>query len=757
MRRSLLLFVFLCAVYLLTYSGRITLNDEAEMYDITSSIVDFGDRRYDVFNWFAWTRYAPSGMSDANALYPMSKSPIEPVFILSGTPLYWLATQTSGIGLLHMTLLLNIFISALAGVLMYRYVLLLGYEERLALSAALMLGLMTILWAYSRTYFREPLALLLILLTAFYLEHLRQKKNPIFAGAAVITFLLAYYTKESSLMAVPGLLLVMMPNQWLKRWTDGVLLLVLLVTVVAGVTDVFANSLPEIQFRQYKTGGEFFRIALHGYLISPTASIWATSPIVLLAIPGGWLLLRRKQRRYVWVMLLVLLGFAWGHALSADRHWIGGTTLPPRFIIPALPFMILVSIPALEWLMQHKRWLIGIVLIALYWQFINAVLAWQEYPDHLPEESLNIVNWQPALDQVRYARPFVLTPVLFEKNLDIAWIRTDAPLWFVMFSGLAGMSLFWLWRDWWRRWLWGLPIMLLVMIGVGLKLIYVDPAYWGQNQALIAASVELDQQEQPGDVLLLNDPLYQPFFFNYRLFDKARVVSLQTSPGERGSFEQVPAVVSDNVIDLIDPVARRLIDALATKRKRLWLLMETGPFLPWAIRPIERYMTEYYYPVAEYAFDPTVRLLLFSTVRAPDAPPEIALDQPFGDGLLLTGVALPLGTTYAAGDILPISFYWYALDDAEQDYTVALFLVDEFGNVVAQGRDTTFVGGFVPRLKTGDVVQDNRAIQIPDALPTGSYQLWLRLYWFENDTIKTLTLEDGKDIAVLPVSIQIAR
>ncbi len=757
MRRALLLFIFLCAVYLLTYSGRITLNDEAEMYDITSSIVDFGDRRYDVFNWFAWTRYAPSGISDPNSLYPMSESPIEPVFILSGTPLYWLATQISGVGLLHTTLLLNIFISALASVLIYRYVLLLGYEERLALSAALMLGLMTILWAYSRTYFREPLALLLILLTAFYLEHLRQTKKPIFAGAAVITFLLAYYTKESSLMVVPGLLLIMMPNQWLKRWTDGVLLLVLLVTVVAGVTDVFANSLPEIQFRQYKTGGEFFRIALHGYLISPTASIWATSPIVLLAIPGGWLFLRRNQRRYVWVMLVVLLGLAWGHALSADRHWIGGTTLPPRFIIPALPFMILVSIPALEWLMQHKRWLIGIVLIALYWQFLNAVLAWQEYPDHLPEESLNIVNWQPALDQVRYARPFVLTPVLFEKNLDIAWVRTHVPLWFVMFGGLASTTLFLLWRDWWRRWLWGLPVVLFVMIGVGLKLIYVDPAYWGQNQALIAASVELDQQEQPGDVLLLNDPLYQPFFFNYRLFDKARVVSLQTSPGERGSFEQVPAVVSDNVIDLIDPVARRLIDALATKRKRLWLLMETGPFLPWAIRPIERYMTEYYYPVAEYAFDPTVRLLLFSTVRAPDAPPEIALDQSFGEGLLLTGVTLPLGTTYAAGDILPISFYWRALDDAEQDYTVALFLVDETGAVVAQGRDTTFVGGFVPRLKAGELVQDNRAIQIPDELSAGNYQIWLRLYWFENDTIKTLTLEDGKDITVLPISIQIGK
>ncbi|PJF21989.1 MAG: hypothetical protein CUN56_08280, partial [Phototrophicales bacterium] len=753
MRRALLLFIFLCAVYLLTYSGRITLNDEAEMYDITSSIVDFGDRRYDVFNWFAWTRYAPSGISDPNSLYPMSESPIEAVFILSGTPLYWLATQISGVGLLHTTLLLNIFISALASVLIYRYVLLLGYEERLALSAALMLGLMTILWGYSRTYFREPLALLLILLTAFYLEHLRQTKKPIFAGAAVITFLLAYYTKESSLMVVPGLLLIMMPNQWLKRWTDGVLLLVLLVTVVAGVTDVFANSLPEIQFRQYKTGGEFFRIALHGYLISPTASIWATSPIVLLAIPGGWLFLRRNQRRYVWVMLVVLLGLAWGHALSADRHWIGGTTLPPRFIIPALPFMILVSIPALEWLMQHKRWLIGIVLIALYWQFLNAVLAWQEYPDHLPEESLNIVNWQPALDQVRYARPFVLTPVLFEKNLDIAWVRTHVPLWFVMFGGLASTTLFLLWRDWWRRWLWGLPVVLFVMIGVGLKLIYVDPAYWGQNQALIAASVELDQQEQPGDVLLLNDPLYQPFFFNYRLFDKARVVSLQTSPGERGSFEQVPAVVSDNVIDLIDPVARRLIDALATKRKRLWLLMETGPFLPWAIRPIERYMTEYYYPVAEYAFDPTVRLLLFSTVRAPDAPPEIALDQSFGEGLLLTGVTLPLGTTYAAGDILPISFYWRALDDAEQDYTVALFLVDETGAVVAQGRDTTFVGGFVPRLKAGELVQDNRAIQIPDELSAGNYQIWLRLYWFENDTIKTLTLEDGKDITVLPISI----
>lgn len=753
MRRSLILFVFLCAAYLITYSGNATMNDEIEMFDITSSIVDFGDRQYDVFNWYAWTRYSSTGLSDPQALYPTSKSPIEPVLILSGIPFYWMAENTSGIGLLHAVLMVNIIISAAVGVLMYRYVLLLGYEDRVALGAALVLGFLTILWAYSRTYFREPLALFLTLLTAYWLEHLRKNPRAMwFGGAATLTFALAYYTKESSLMALPGLLLVMLPNQWLKHWTDYLLAIALLVTVIAASTNVFAENLPQIQFGVYKTGGEFFRIALHGYLISPTASIWGTSPIVLLAIPGAWLLIRQNNRRYIWVMLGILLGFAWGHALSADRHWIAGATLPPRFIIPALPFIVIVSIPALKWLLEHKRWLIAIGVVSLYIQFVNASLTWQEYPDHLPEASLGIVNWQPALNQWWYARPIVLTPVLFEKQLDYAWLRVDAYIWLVMFGGLAAVSLWLLWQDDRRRWIWGLPVALIILSVMGLRLIYDDPLYFGDNIALDAAASELDQQEQSGDVLLLNDPLYDPYFLNYRPFDEVRVISLQTPLGERGSFEQIPQVVSDNLLDLIDPVTIRLINALAGQRERLWLLMETGPFLPWAIRPVERYLTEYYYPLAEYAFDPTVRLLEFSTVPAP-GDVEVSLELTYGDELTLTGFTLPVGEVYSAGEILPISLYWQG--GTSRDYTVALFLADANGAIVSQGRDSYFVGGFVSRIEGGQTIQDNRAMRIPAELPAGDYQIWVRVYWFENGEIQILPVGNNGDIGILPVTIQI--
>ncbi|HRF97814.1 MAG TPA: hypothetical protein PLZ51_21550, partial [Aggregatilineales bacterium] len=273
----------------------------------------------------------------------------------------------------------------------------------------------------------------------------------------------------------------------------------------------------------------------------------------------------------------------------------------------------------------------------------------------------------------------------------------------------------------------------------------------------------LDEQEVDGDILLLSDPVYVPFFLNTRRFDKTRVVSVQSSLGERASYEQTPLVVSNDVRDLLAPNATDLIDALMVSRPRLWVLMETSPFLGWAIRPVERYLSQYYYLIREIPTgtdDATVRLLEYATTHAPDPknPPQIVTDFVFDGQLRLEGFTLPNGENYSSGGILPISLIWAQNNFIEHDYRVAVFLADETGFIRAQGADSAPMGGFMPTntFDFGASVQDNRALRLPTELPEGNYQILVRVYTFgDNGELVNGVLENGEDIATLPIMLQI--
>ena len=99
---------------------------------------------------------------------------------------------------------------------------------------------------------------------------------------------------------------------------------------------------------------EFFREAMASQLLSPGGSFWGSSPILLLAVPSAYLLWRRGGRRHLWAATLILLSYAVGHAMRGP-HWFGGLSWPPRFLLPALPFVMLLTLPALEWLLKHRH------------------------------------------------------------------------------------------------------------------------------------------------------------------------------------------------------------------------------------------------------------------------------------------------------------------------------------------------------------------------------------------------------------------
>lgn len=797
------LFVMLSSVYMLVYSGRIESGDSLIYFDATASLAEYGDTLLDVSLW-----YNPPDTRDFSSPYPLKKLQIEsfspPLQPALASLFYRAARVVPDIGLVHTVWLFNVFVSAAAGCVFFAYALVLGYEERAALLSALALGLATIIVPYSKTFFRDPLALLFILLAALCLELLRQARfrSLLWSTAAALSILAALHTKTSIVFAFPALLLIAFPpfrfgERRVVQWgmlglvgLVGIVLIILAYTPILDTTPNFQTRL-RIDFRDIGLRvppWDFYfypyhvRAALHTYLFSVGGSIWGTSPIGLLALPGLWLWHRQHRQRYVWVILLLVVSYAVGHALLVERNWFGGVSWPPRFLVPVVPFMLLAALPVFERVVRRPYaigWVVTTVFLLIYslWiQFCAVSLAWDSYTEALPVESFGLTEWSPGLNQLEYLRWMVIPGLWASQPLDFAWVRVGVPLWAVGFAFLGVVSGVCLWRLIYKDnrklqlLMLSMPLIFTIGTGLGLRAIFYDELYGASNPSLHAVIPLLDSVAQPNDYLVLSNNRYERFFLNYGKLNTVRVVTLPYQPGEQLGEDSPARVVADYPDALLTQATVPMLYELARQRPRMWLLMDSGPFIVWSTRPVERFMNTRFYPVRVLETDPpdaTLRLIEYNTTNAPDPlafrSPSYMTDLRYGDFIQLIGYDLPLGEVYMPGTYLPVSLYWQSEMPPVGDYTVAIKLADDTGRVVVEGMDSKPAGGFAstPTWKPGVPVWDNRALYLPDNLASGTYRLWVILYGLTNaGVVENLPVAGAEfisdlNIGVLPVTITI--
>jgi hypothetical protein len=128
--------------------------------------------------------------------------------------------------------------------------------------------------------------------------------------------------------------------------------------------------------------------------------------------------------------------------------------------------------------------------------------------------------------------------------------------------------------------------------------------------------------------------------------------------------------------------------------------------------------------------------LLLTTVTTVDRPhvfepptPDIPLGVSFGDQARLIGLDLP-HTQVKAGDHLPLTLYWQALDTFDKSWTVFVHLIDREGQIISQ-QDQIPGGGQFPT--TGwlpdEYLVDAYNLVIPADTPPGqAYHLEIGLY-----------------------------
>ena len=761
---ALCLVALLVGVYFITYNGFAISRDEWFLFDATASFARRGDFRlsyeYDLERPVSLAEFPPA---------PAGTEPLQPAL---ASVLFRAASLVPDIGLAHAVWLFNIFVTALTAAVVYAYGLALGYRVRVAVIVAAIYGLGTIAWPYSLTFFREPLFTLLGLTSALLVVRLRQRLTarrrpflPLIALAVTLTG--ALLSKEAMLFLVPVLVLEALPSRVgqvrFSRQAVWVLVAVGVLGVALALVLLNADTLLGVsqrydlvnRLRQARQNLQFGWIGSKSYLFAPSYSVWVFSPVLLLGFFGWPRLIRERRVRLILVPLVMLVVFVLGYALGRGQYWNGGIGWGARYLVPVTPFLALWLLPVVESLLERgaARWArLGagaVFLVSAGIQVLAAVVPLDTYYATLNAQNPPVVNWREQLWSFRWSPIGVSLDLLGDQKLDVAWAyATNVHAWYLpVFSAFLtflalGAAAWWLRprvAGWWAVGLTGLLLgaALVFTLGAGLYVVRLDPRYYGDFAPTRDLLAQLEPDLRAGDVVVLNTDEYTEFFMNYYRNDGVPVYTLPQSPGEQTSPEQPPELTSGYADALVLSSSTLSLAYFAQHYDRIWLVMETSPFVPWATRPVEHYMARHFFPLGEVKATDTARAIAFSTVSA---PPQMAWAWPqqdtqlvFGDALTLVGSDMPGGMTYSAGNALPVSLLWRATGSLDRDYTVAVYVVSQDGALVAQ-QDAPPDYGFslTTAWQPGMFYRDNHAVQLPDDLPSGDYDVWVAVYWWQD-------------------------
>jgi len=323
-------------------------------------------------------------------------------------------------------------------------------------------------------------------------------------------------------------------------------------------------------------------------------------------------------------------------------------------------------------------------------------------------------------------------------------------------GALAGLAVLIAGRQ--RGWLTVVPAgMVIVALVTGVRSLHDDPRYVAGYEDFTALVESIDATITHGDdhAVLVERGIYleSDRVFMNRLTAPELVAILPDAPGE--DYGQGPQVATDDLIEQLGQVNTRTLNWTFLAYDHTWLVTTSSPFDPGKRRPIEQIYVKYAYPIAEISSSDRTRALHALTTSVPpdeNTSPNIAVDATFGEALTLEGYDLPAGTTYAAGDVVPVSLAWLPVAPIDFDYHVNLYIAGTDGLPVVQrsgGPQASF--GAMTAWPVDRRQRDNHGLQLPAALSPGAYTLNLVVYNWESGERLPIDADEVITLGVLQV------
>jgi hypothetical protein len=737
-RTAVLLFVLLAAVYLASYSGIFHSIDELPIVALTQNLVQRGELDINQLVWAQdSTPNALGSYGPDDNLY--SKRGLG--MTLAAGPFYWAGQWLPRVGAARAALLTNSLVTALTAVLLFLYVVELGYRPGTGLLVALGYGLGSIAWVYARYLFAEPLAALGLIGTAYFLLRRRQRLSAWDAALGGAALGLAVITRAEYLLALPFFLAYLGAGSRRSRPVPFLLSLAVVVAIIPVYNWLRFGSFLETGYSAELIFSTPLLEGLGGFLFSPGRSIFLYCPIVLAGL-GGMFLLLKEHRREGWLIGVLSLAFLLFY--SAWHSWHGGWSWGPRLLLPVLPLLLVPVAPLWEWgrASGSRLLVVGLALLAGFSvavQVPGVAVDFSRYLKELMEADLS--QWAPILDP-RYTPLIGHLKLLWRGDFDLAWVRNGAVQWELLLPAVglviaASAAL-----------LWELPVeppaglqpaggwrvsSLLPLLALPLV------AWWtlrGSYAGDYSAHEKMNRQvithlagvTRPRDVLILDfrpfAPLFETttFFLNHYHSSTPYYAWVRTGDPRGGTVER----------------RQQTLQAISERYERAWLL------LPSTLQgdpdsPTEKWFAEHAFKFRHDWFDVSTRLALYSLPSPGSIPPQRAVGANFGPGIILRGYALAVRgpgdarreDPYHAvpGDALQLTLLWQSEVRTSFDLVVFVQLLDERGEMRV-GRDSRPVDDMrpTPSWQVGEEVEDHHGLLLPEDIPPGIYKLVAGLY-----------------------------
>ncbi len=653
------LFFAVLALYLLTYVGAPKTNDERAMFSGTDSFIKRGEFTTNPIYW----DYTDVGrLTTEGEMVPN----YEPAQMVLAIPFYlWgraLDAPLQGV------MFFGAVVAAATVALVYLCLLELGFGRRASALSALVYGIATIAWAYSKTFFRDPLALLMYLVAIYALLRYRPPaprgwKWPALAGLALGV---AIVTKDVAVAIIPSLLLLAFAYEWQRPGTRGARLKALTAALVplmailllgelydartlAGI-ETFKRDIVDFTTNPQVSTSDPARI-LRGSLgltISPFRGLFWYSPVLLLAFVGAVHFLRRHPWEGVAFGMIIAT-----HLLGYSRYnfWAGGASWGPRYMLSITPFLVMLAAPVFAWLVGEgrataRRWTPGaiagaaaIVLligVSVGIEIIGVSMNVTTYELRYLFEQAEIYGGIGEAIDATYLTPR-FSPVFGQLRLllsgtqppDVAWMQwreqgtwAFVPSGFILslvYLGLALVALLAIWRR--PRLSAPLGLMLsLATVGVASMLLTIyrqgDLRFDAYNSdrflrpMLETLEAVPCHEAAPGEplrcdaVMVVPDPSLTDYFLNYL---EGRLPWYATDI-HAGDSTLVPAGAD---ITLLDQLIQRYPTIYLVRHQSAQNDENEDR------RAVERYLTEHAYKVGEQRFEEWSRLIRYSGASTP--------------------------------------------------------------------------------------------------------------------------------------------
>ncbi len=236
-----------------------------------------------------------------------------------------------------------------------------GFSPGRSLALVLIFGTGTLIFGYSTAFYCHSVSSFLCILALVLLMHLKHgdaNNTALKAALAGAATSLAVLVEASTVYVIPCCLLYLLSFARGRR----VIVVFLAGCIPAGLFQLYynwvcfggplessyAHANPAVMF--YKNGSLFGRPTIRTLLeltILPYRGLLVSSPILLMAVPGIVLLFRKKNLRaellFTTAISLIFLFF-----VSSIHAWYGGSAPGPRYLVPAYPFMFLLTVFAFK-------------------------------------------------------------------------------------------------------------------------------------------------------------------------------------------------------------------------------------------------------------------------------------------------------------------------------------------------------------------------------------------------------------------------